>query len=338
MNRNQIKNTTLNRYIPWEEKYCLFFGAGFSKWAINLPTAPELFDFQIKVWGPREGSKLKRIKKIKEIWDNKNISSNSEEFISYLLDLSPETRKLAIWYVARRLTDPFIEKDKFFEKFPMLYPEITGRRVMTIDEKRKLEISGIKKAKEFIDPLLGPSLEGIITTNYDLLIEYALGTKNFCYGNRSRLLYGPRRGYYLVSFKKNPVYLRGTLPVIKLHGSISLTEKGYCTDGRGGITGKAIIIPPAQNKRISDLLTTEWNHARKILKKSKKIIFFGFGFNRYDQEIFELLKETEPWIDKIILININEDIKTMAKKIWSSADIVLIHPRELSEIDLKSYI
>jgi hypothetical protein len=319
----------LANFLPPEKKYCLFLGAGFSKWAINLPTATELFDFQIKIGGPREGLKLRKIQELKEKWDKKNPSRNAEEFIGDLIDHSSELKKLVIWYVARRLTEPFIEKDRFFEYYSMIYPEITGRRVMTIDDKRKFTIDGIQKAKNFLNLMNGPNIQGIITTNYDLLIEYGLGTKNFYYGNRPRLLYGPRRGYYLTSFKKNPVYLRGPLPVTKLHGSISLTEKGYCTDGRGGITGKAIIVPPAQNKKIADILVPEWNCAKKILRASKKIIFFGFGFNQYDEEILSLLKDTEPWINEIILINKNFSLNIKAEQIWPSAKIRIFHPDDI---------
>ena len=36
----------------------LFLGAGFSKWAANLPVASELFDFAIHPFGVREERKL----------------------------------------------------------------------------------------------------------------------------------------------------------------------------------------------------------------------------------------------------------------------------------------
>jgi hypothetical protein len=320
--------TPLTDWIPSEEKYCLFCGAGFSKWAVGLPTAFELFDFKIKTYGPREGSRLKKIQELKIEWDEKTPSNNAEEFIGYLIDRSAESKKLVIWYIARRLAEPFIEKAEFSKYYRN---EVIGRRVMAIDERRKFERAGIKKAADFINHLSGPYFEGIITTNYDLLIEYALGTKNFFYGDRPRLLFGPRRAYTIAGFKQTPVYLKGSIPVIKLHGSMSLTEKGYCADGRGCITGKAIIIPPVHNKKISDVLIQEWAYARKILKNSKKIIFFGFRFNDYDQELIDLFKETEPWIQKIILINTNPDVKPLAEKIWPSAEIIFIDPDNLNE-------
>jgi hypothetical protein len=237
-----------------------------------------------------------------------------------------------MWYIARRLAEPFIEKDKYSSG-----SEVIGRRVLAINEKRKFKREGIRKSADFINSVSGLHLEGIITTNYDLLIEYCLGTKQFFYGGRPRLMFGPRKTYSLPGDRR-PVYLKGSLPLVKLHGSLSLTDVGYCADGRGCITGKVIIVPPTRNKKISEVLIQEWECARSILKNSTEIIFFGFRFNDYDQELIELFKETESWIKKIILINTNPEVKTLAEKIWPSAEIVMIHPSELMEKDLHSIL
>jgi hypothetical protein len=327
--------TTLKDWLPPDERYCLFCGAGFSKWAVGLPTTYELFDFKIKTYGSREESKLKQLQELKMKWDIKNPSNNAEEFIGDLIAHSLKYKKLVIWYIVRRLAEPFVEKVHYTN---IHFPEVRGRRVMGIDDRTKVKIPGIKKAANFIKPLTGPNFEGIITTNYDLLIEYALGTKLFFYGSRPRWLYGPPRAYSLPRDRMSTVYLKGSIPLVKIHGSISLTEKGYCADARGSITGKAIIAPPAHDKKIATLLTQEWKYAQKILKNSKKIIFFGFRFNDYDQELIDLFKETAPSIKEIILININSDVKSMAQKIWPFAKIILIHPSELSEMDLPSII
>jgi hypothetical protein len=325
--------STITDWIPREEKYCLFCGAGFSKWAVGLPTAYELFDFKIRTYGVRESLKLKKIQEFEIKWDKKNPSNNAEEFIGYSINHSVASKKLVIWYIARRLAEPFVDKISFAS-----YPEVRGRRVLGIDDRKKAKITGIKKAEVFFSNLPWKDFEGILTTNYDLLIEYALGKKKFFYGDRPRLLHGPPRAYTTAAKQRYPVYLTGTLPLIKLHGSISLTEKGYCADSRGCITGKAIIIPPAHNKKVSDSLIPEWTYAKQILKNSKSIIFFGFRFNDYDQELIRLFKETASWIQKIILINTNPEVKSLAEKIWPSAEIVVIHPKELSEKDLRSIL
>ena len=47
----------------------LFLGAGFSKWAADLPLTSQLFDFEIEPWGPREYKKLEIVKSLKHNWD-----------------------------------------------------------------------------------------------------------------------------------------------------------------------------------------------------------------------------------------------------------------------------
>jgi len=307
---------------PPEKKYCVFFGAGFSKWASGLPTAPGLFDFKIRIWGVREQRKLNQIKHIKTIWDVTNPNGTSEEFIKQLIESSPEENKLITWYVARRLTDPFI-----------WYTDYGRRSVLSIDDKRIISFKGVTKAKSFIDSIAGPDLTGILTTNYDLLIEYSLGTDNFNYGTRFQELHGKGR-YPFTTYRTGPVQAKGNITLIKLHGSISLTDKGYCTDGRGGITGKARFIPPTQNKQILDFIAPEWENAKIILKKSASIVFFGFAFNQYDQNILDLFQETESWIKKIVLINTNTRVVPFAQKIWPNAEILLIHPDDLQKCPL----
>jgi hypothetical protein len=308
--------------ISSEDRVCLFIGAGFSKWAINLPTATELFDYDIQVWGVREAKKFEDLKKIKNNWDTENPSGNPEEFIRLMVESSEKNKKLITWYIGRRLAEPFIVESSDLYYFGKAYRQ---RRVMMFDDPRRLKKEGIQKAKNFIDTILTPSLEGIITTNYDLLIEYSLGTKRFNYGQKMQELYG-NWAMPIRRLRDGPVILKGDLPLIKLHGSLSLTEKVYCTDGRGGITGKSIIIPPTQNEKIMDSVSSEWKNAEKILERSNTIIFFGFAFNQYDLEILNLLKKTEPWIKKVILINRNSQTIQLAKQIWSSAEVIFIQP------------
>ena len=314
--------TTMSDWSPSEKNYCVFFGAGFSKWACDLPTAPGLFDFNITIWGVKEQPKLDQIKLIKERWDTRNPTGTSEEFIKQLIESSPSEKKLVTWYIARRLTDPLI-----------WYTPYGRRSVLSIDDKRIVSFGGVTKAKSFIDSIISPNLSGILTTNYDLLIEYSLGTENFNYGTRFQELHGKGR-YPFTTYRTGPVQARGNLTLVKLHGSVSFTEKGYCTDGRGGITGKALFIPPTQNKQILDFIAPEWESAKNILKKSENIVFFGFAFNQYDQNILNLFKETNGWMKKIILINTNSRVIQFAQMIWPNAEIVLIHPDNLQKSSL----
>jgi len=64
----------------------LFLGAGFSKWAADLPVASQLFDFDIEPWGPREYKKLEIVKSLKHNWDISHPHGLTEQFIADALN------------------------------------------------------------------------------------------------------------------------------------------------------------------------------------------------------------------------------------------------------------
>src|SRR6266498_5147183 len=136
-----------------------------------------------------------------------------------------------------------------------------------IDENRKYDIEGMRKAQVFISNLKAVKrLSGIITTNYDLVLEYALGTRGYNYGIRGQRLIG--RGAYPVSQWIKPVILSGDISIAKIHGSLSWDENGYYTDGRRGLTGNALIVAPTPEKEPSELLQFHWKLAEQILNNT----------------------------------------------------------------------
>jgi hypothetical protein len=110
----------------------LLFGAGFSKWALDLPLAHQLFDFQITPFGVREVTKLVRITRLKNNWDRENPQEPAEKFIADALVRHDIDNELVLWYIVRRLSEPFIWHDRYGFR--------TRRHVLMIDEKRKFEI------------------------------------------------------------------------------------------------------------------------------------------------------------------------------------------------------
>jgi len=289
-------------------------GAGFSKWSCNLPLANELFDFAVEPWGYREIKYFENIKKLKKSWDNKNAKGTSEEFISFALNLNNNSEKIVTKYIVRRLSDNFIWKEYNAGKW--------RRHILMIDENRKCNIKGVVKAKNFIVKQLGLNLSGIITTNYDMIVEYALGTKLFNYGEINQKLIG--RGPYPLSQWKHPTILKGNIPLSKIHGSISWDLDEMYTDGRRALSGRALIIAPAPEKTPPEALMKSWELAVNILKKSDKIIFFGFSFNSYDLAVLNLLKKAEN-IRHVLLIDINHN-NVIVKSIWPNAKIYSCDP------------
>jgi len=112
----------------------LLIGAGFSKWSMNLPVISQLFDFDVSLTNPREIHRLELLRNLKEEWDKSNPNTNNELFIWDCLSRGIHIPKRLIWYISRRLSEPFISTI------------LGGRQAFMIDDSRRLEIDGIKKA------------------------------------------------------------------------------------------------------------------------------------------------------------------------------------------------
>lgn len=295
--------------------YSLFLGAGFSKWAVNLPLVNELFDFNIAIFNRTDEKRIEIVKSLKYSWDRLHPNANNEQFVAFALGLTEQQRNSVLWYIGRRLSEPFI-----WEEF---HAQRCRRHVLMIDENRKFGVKGLVQASDFLQGFLGFSIAGIITTNYDLVIEYALGTKLFNYGIPGQVLVG--RGHYPVSTWRQPVRLTGKVRLAKVHGSVSWDVSGYYTNGRRSITGNALIVAPTLKEDIPEALEYAWNVAGQILRQSRKLLVFGFAFNEYDQSILDLLQLNGGNIESVLLVDIAPKLKA-ASQLWPKATITCCAP------------
>jgi len=305
----------------------LFLGAGFSKWTVGLPVARELFDFKIDIWGSSDARKLDIIKSLKETWDKTHPDGQAEQFIADALNFNQKEKEAVLWYLGRRLSEPFIWKEFHSGRW--------RRHVLMIDEHRKLEIQGVMKARNFLQRFFTPTLSGIITTNYDLLVEYILGTKGFNYGILNQKLIG--RGPYPVSQWRNPVTLKGKVNLAKIHGSISWDENGYYTDGRRAITGNALIVAPTPEKHPPESLKFVWDLAERILIDVKRLVVFGFAFSPYDEAVLNLLQTAGQKIKSVLLIDIEPQIER-AHHLWPKATIISCLPPPEGDPIIQSWL
>lgn len=302
----------------------LFLGAGFSKWAMNLPLASELFDFQIDPWGREEIRKLEPAQRIKIAWwDQAHPNGLAEQFIADALALGGKPRDVILWYIVRKLSDPFIWREYHAGR--------RRRHVLMIDEKRKYQISGMEKTTRFLQGF-GNDLAGIATTNYDMVVEYALGTKGFHYGSPGEVLKG--RGAYPLSEWTNPITLKGRMPLAKIHGSISWDEQNHYTDGRRGLTGNALIVAPTPEKQPPSELIPEWELAADIIAGSHALLVLGFAFNPYDEAVLNLLQSAGGNLRKVLLVDPAPQIDR-ARRLWPHAVVEACSPPPdgTSEID-----
>jgi len=305
----------------------LFLGAGFSKWAADLPVARRLFDFDIQPWGPHENRKLEIVESLKHDWDMTHPDGLSEQFIADALSFQEKSRQAVLWYIARRLSEPFIWKEFHAQRW--------RRHVLMIDENRKFKIAGIGRAQSFLQRFFTPFLAGFITTNYDLIVEYALGTREFNYGVPNQTLSG--RGPYPVSQWRNPVTLKGKVPLAKIHGSISWDEDACYTDGRRGLTGHALIVAPTPEKQPPNSLKPVWELAECILQRASCLVTFGFAFNPYDEAVLCLLRSGGSHLGSVLLIDI-ESRTERARQLWPDITITWCQPPPIGDVEIRNWL
>jgi hypothetical protein len=310
-----------------DTKFALYLGAGFSKWAANLPVANQLFDFNIEVWGLQEDRKLRVVELLKHNWDIKHPNGLSEQFIADALNFEEKNRRDVLWYIARRLSEPFIWKEFHSHKW--------RRHVFMIDENRRFNLPGVIKAQRLLQKFRRSSLAGIITTNYDMMVEYAIGTSGFNYGLKNETLIG--RGPYPLSEWRNPVTLKGDISLAKIHGSISWDENARYTDGRRGLTGHALIVAPTREKQLPGLLASIWKLGACILENVTRLVFFGFAFNPYDDLVLDWLKSAGCNVKSVLLIDIEPKIER-AHELWPDAHIEACPPPTDGDAKIRTWL
>ncbi|MCJ7509990.1 MAG: SIR2 family protein [Dehalococcoidia bacterium] len=283
----------------------LILGAGFSKWAAGLPLASELFDFAITAHNQRDARRLQRVVRLKAQWDEANPYGLSEQFVADALRSSDRNRRLVSWYVTRRLLDPFIGT------------VVGGTQSLMIDDSRRLQHEGIRIAQQFLRQFEESRLSGIVTTNYDLLVEYALGTGGFNYGALDEELKGRGKNPWF-PWQGIPVKLTGSRRLAKIHGSVSWDGNSCYTDGRCGVKGTALIVPPGSEKETPERLRSTWGLARSILADSTDLLVFGFAFNPYDEAALTLLATAGRQVRSVFLIDPDPKIG-LAQQVWPGA-------------------
>lgn len=297
---------------PEAEPIGLLVGAGFSKWAADLPLAAELFDFNVKPHNQRDAKKLRFIADLKRSWDEQNPGGLSEQFVSDATRSSRPERESVTWYITRRLSDPFIGT------------MLGGTQTLMIDDRRKLRHEGIRTAQGFLAQFSTTMMSGAVTTNYDLLIEYALGTGGFNYGVPKQEFKGRGKNPWF-PWQGTPVTMTGTLRLAKLHGSLSWDDKHCYTDGRCGVRGDALVLPPGPEKAPPRTLRSTWKLAESILADCRHLLIFGFAFNPYDEAVLDLLATAGSNLRTVLLVDTSPKT-ALGRRLWPRASILDCQP------------
>jgi hypothetical protein len=139
----------------------------------------------------------------------------------------------------------------------------------------------------------------VITTNYDILAERGLRVEprprvfrpGFNYGNGAEILAG---GGFPSYSHLRPLILGGTVPLLKLHGSISWSIENSALvrfhDCRPAIKGNAAIVAPVTNKNLPKYLQHTWKQAANALSVSHTWLVIGYSLPSYDRGVRSLLQ------------------------------------------------
>jgi hypothetical protein len=274
----------------FEPKLALFLGAGFSR-AWGLPLASEIMDFPpTRVFPGKWQNKLKE--KTLQAWQraNKEGCVSIDEFgrriqeSKGLYGLSEEdfTTFLALrlssfqWHVGSAYMTKWGTGDhvRMQRKIPGCYREF---------------LKGIAKSK----------LTGILTTNYDLVVEKILGPTSS--GRRRGFKYWddnePLTGRHPISsrWSYGPIMITGEVPYLKLHGSLNWAPaperkiiKYIDARPSRGRRYAALIVPPRGSERHA-LLNEIWHNSKIVLREASVWIFCGYSLPDYDDEVRQLI-------------------------------------------------
>lgn len=193
-----------------------------------------------------------------------------------------------------------------------------------IDDSRRFEIEGVRVAHQVLSGFPHERLSGVVTTNYDLLVEYAIGISTFNYGQAGEALVGRGKNPWF-PWQGTPVKLTGSLRLAKIHGSVSWDEKHQYTDGRCGVNGTALIVPPDPDKQIPNLLQSTWALAKAIIEDSNELLVFGFAFNHYDEAVLSLLEGAGRRLKSVLLID-PQPREPLARQVWPTASVESCEP------------
>ena len=263
----------------------VFLGAGFSALA-EIPLASQLFDDCPGTDAALREDLVERVLHNWNRWHDRQ-GGTPEQYLSSLAERQGQAWREAVWYVALVVT--------------LNTPGVVVRGRRPRIDGHTLNLANRVEAHElFWAEVLGQTTDlAVVTTNYDVLAERglrlvprsALGLPGFNYGEGEEPLVGGKGpGVFHNPWPRT----KGTVPVFKLHGSVSWAYGGRgfekYHDCRPAIRGDAAIIAPVQGKRIPRAFDGVWAGAGRALRNSRVWVVVGYSFPAYDLAVNDLLR------------------------------------------------
>lgn len=264
----------------------VILGAGFS-YIGGFPLASELFNESPEVDRIVRQRLVGRVIRQWRLWQE-STGGTPEQYLAFLHQKNDRNWLDALWFVGLVIA---LKVGRV--EFVGMKPTITRHNL-----DRTTQIPSIE---DFWSIIFRRTFDvSVITTNYDILPERGLRMMprprvhrpGFHYGNGVEELAGG--GYPSYShIQKSKI--SGSVPLYKLHGSISWSFRSGCLiryhDCRSAIRGDAAIVAPMTSKVIPHYLKVTWHQAANALASSNIWIVVGYSLPDYDKAVRDLLSE-----------------------------------------------
>ena len=276
----------------------VFLGAGFSALG-GVPLASQLFEARPHADVALRGNMIERVLDGWNSWYLRT-GGTPEQYLTRLETQRGKQWYEAVWYVALSVT--------------LSMPRVSIRVRRSAITHHTLNLtSGIDAHEVFWTAIFKRTTDvSVLTTNYDILAERGLRLVSrprlprpgFHYGSGPEQLEGKS---YPGVFRSQRPRTGGTVPLLKLHGSVSWAfgKNGIDRyhDCRPAIRGDAAIIAPITEKSVPLSFRSIWDHAASALTKSNIWIIVGYSFPEYDRAINELFRSNAPHRPTVHVLN-----------------------------------
>jgi hypothetical protein len=271
-------------------------GAGFSK-AAGSPLANELFEVVPFATSRKADSAIQLVMVYYTDWRQEHPEAEAEAFVTHAWNASglfPGAGALwtaLVYFLALRVSEDFARFYVYNGKVSRSSDNIFSADVGVAHDAfwdAVFDAAGVDA------PL------AVLTTNWDIWIERGLRPRRIPRRRRPGFHYGdgPERliaasTYPRSEYRRNPV-IDGTVPLLKLHGSLSWAIVGQSLekygDLRPGFRGDAAIIPPLRETEIPSWLHPIWQQAESVVQHARVIVVVGYSFPEYDSGVRELFQ------------------------------------------------
>jgi hypothetical protein len=268
----------------------VFLGAGFS-YVAGVPLAGQLLDTEPRVDRITRKRLVDRVQRAWKQWQGDAQGGAPEEYLAELEAARSAAWRDAVWYVGLVIA------------LQMGRVQQVGYQDHLTVTRHNIDRTTQNSTHEAFWTTIFRQTSGVtvITTNYDILAERGLRhvprprvpRPGFHYGFGRKYLEGG--GYPSYSHIQR-VEAAGSVPLLKLHGSVSWSERDgrlvHYHDCRPAIRGDALLVAPVRGKRPPETLKPTWELARGALASTRLVVCVGYSLPPYDDQVRDLLATT----------------------------------------------